>query len=412
MGYDILFLRKERVLLTAEIVICNKHGIVLAADSAVTLGGGTNSKIYNTARKVFSVDGHDIGLMTYGNANLNSIPIDLIFKTFSEKVRSVDCGDDFEDYISLFLEHVDSMGELKSDLSENKFIYSVVNEIKELVTSHLNKKIDDVLSEQGSAPPEVVIELLDNTLDNILHILENSVTEELFEGIESYVKDHYQELMKDVFENEFVDYLYETIDWGKISNILILLLNSKIGVDTSGIVICGYGKNDIFPNHFKIEISGVINGVLRVISEEKYKIDQNRNKAAIFPLAQTDVVNTLIQGIDPELFTFLRDHLDFDSENEKKEENFKLIREYVQEHYTDPFINIIGSLPLEEVANVAETMINLTSFKRKFSSAQETVGGPIDVLAISRLDGPIWIKRKHYFDIDKNLSYKLKKGGN
>jgi len=34
--------------------------------------------------------------------------------------------------------------------------------------------------------------------------------------------------------------------------------------------------------------------------------------------------------------------------------------------------------------------------------ASETVGGPIDVAVISKGDGFIWIKRKHYFSPELN----------
>ena len=35
----------------------------------------------------------------------------------------------------------------------------------------------------------------------------------------------------------------------------------------------------------------------------------------------------------------------------------------------------------------------------------ETVGGPIDVAVISKGDGFIWIKRKHYFEGDMNPQF-------
>jgi len=34
--------------------------------------------------------------------------------------------------------------------------------------------------------------------------------------------------------------------------------------------------------------------------------------------------------------------------------------------------------------------------------AEETVGGPIDVAVISKGDGFVWIKRKHYFRPELN----------
>ena len=47
----------------------------------------------------------------------------------------------------------------------------------------------------------------------------------------------------------------------------------------------------------------------------------------------------------------------------------------------------------------------LTSFRRHVTPDAETVGGPIDVAVISRGDGFIWIKRKHYFQPELNQHF-------
>ncbi len=47
---------------------------------------------------------------------------------------------------------------------------------------------------------------------------------------------------------------------------------------------------------------------------------------------------------------------------------------------------------------MAETLVNLTKFKRRVSPQEESVGGPIDVAVITKADGMIWMKRKHYFE--------------
>ena len=68
-------------------------------------------------------------------------------------------------------------------------------------------------------------------------------------------------------------------------------------------------------------------------------------------------------------------------------------------------MSIVGVLPKEELAEMAETLVSLTSFKRRMTPEAETVGGPIDVAVISKGDGLVWVKRKHYFDKDLNLRY-------
>jgi len=54
---------------------------------------------------------------------------------------------------------------------------------------------------------------------------------------------------------------------------------------------------------------------------------------------------------------------------------------------------------------MCESLIHLTSLRRKISYDVESVGGEIDVAIISKGDGFIWTKRKHYFDGDLNPQF-------
>src|SRR5260370_25058889 len=56
-----------------------------------------------------------------------------------------------------------------------------------------------------------------------------------------------------------------------------------------------------------------------------------------------------------------------------------------------------------EIAALAENLIDLASLRNRVSiDRDETVGGAIDVAVISKGDGFVWIKRKHYFDLALN----------
>lgn len=70
---------------------------------------------------------------------------------------------------------------------------------------------------------------------------------------------------------------------------------------------------------------------------------------------------------------------------------------------------MLDSLSIDELGSMAETLVSLTSFKRKFSGEMQTVGGPIDVLTISRGERPIWMKRKQFFDFNQNKGYELRR---
>ena len=59
---------------------------------------------------------------------------------------------------------------------------------------------------------------------------------------------------------------------------------------------------------------------------------------------------------------------------------------------------VIGNLPFPEMAELAEALVFMESMKERVTTPTESVSGPIDVAIISKGDGFIWIKRKHYFD--------------
>ena len=72
---------------------------------------------------------------------------------------------------------------------------------------------------------------------------------------------------------------------------------------------------------------------------------------------------------------------------------------------------VVGVLSVDEMAELAETLINLESLKEKVTRPTQSVGGPVDVALISKIDGFVWIKRKHYFEPKLNPRFftRLKK---
>jgi hypothetical protein len=76
-----------------------------------------------------------------------------------------------------------------------------------------------------------------------------------------------------------------------------------------------------------------------------------------------------------------------------------------RDKFVNPLLDILISLPKTELASMAESLVSLTSLKRRLSDSAETVGGPVDVALISKGDGFIWIDRKHYFSPELNRQF-------
>ena len=73
-------------------------------------------------------------------------------------------------------------------------------------------------------------------------------------------------------------------------------------------------------------------------------------------------------------------------------------------HRTKAISKIVAELPKEELAAAAEAVVNMASLWQQITGSP-TVGGPVDVAVISKGDGLVWVKRKHYFKPELNLRY-------
>ncbi|MFQ5456070.1 MAG: hypothetical protein ACE5EA_07705, partial [Nitrospirota bacterium] len=200
-----------------------------------------------------------------------------------------------------------------------------------------------------------------------------------------------------------------------------------------GVIIAGFGEKDIFPSLKSFHIEAVVNNRLKY-KEDSYRQINFKNNVVIIPFAQGEMVVTFMEGIDPNLQTQIEGYLseifnrypediveNIEKFNKKeksilisklKEVSNKLFQDYTKyienyrkENYVYPVMRVVAMLPKDELASMAESLVSLTSFKRKVSMEKETVGGPIDVAVISKGDGFVWIKRKHYFKSELNPQF-------
>ena len=198
----------------------------------------------------------------------------------------------------------------------------------------------------------------------------------------------------------------------KITDIFIKLsyqvVVSKNSFDSiSGIVIGGYGSEELFPSLVSYELSYAFRDEIKIEKTNSNNVDLLNSDASIVPFAQSDMISTILTGMDPFMNEVVSQSI-IGLDNLSEDEKYNIINqisEQQKQQFINPILGVVRTLALPELANMAETLVNLTSFKRHITDSLETVGGPVDVLVISKGDGPIWINRKEYFDISKNLEY-------
>ena len=390
--------------MTSEVVIMNKNAIVMAADSAVTVGG---TKTYNGVNKLFILSNSPpMGIMIFGSADFENIPMETLIKEFKRKTDFKKCNDiemikdEFLKFLSENTPKTDIKNKIEITLPLFKNFMKLelenipLNDFEEFIISQGNRKLPDFLNEIDE-------------LNNYNYKFEELIPDEL--------NSNQHDLLIDSLKNIFFDY---------ISSI------------STGIVIAGFNQNEMFPSCMHYNIHFNYNKDIK-ISNFDYLANFEEN--VIIPFAQQDVMKTFISGIDENIkyaitiyfHQFTEEYLKqlknkinsnkkikngqlnvinqeidkFIDNCEDQSQKFFKNMDQLEEIFTQPILDSIGGLPKNELANMGESLIHITSLKRKISAELESVGGDIDVAIISKGDGFIWKRQKQYFESELNPQF-------
>lgn len=424
--------------MTAEIAVMNRFGVALAADSAVTVG---SNKIFNTADKLFALSRHyPVGIMVYGNAHFMHVPWETVVKVYRKELGE-QCFDTLHEYAEDFFQHILTEPRYSSSDVERQIIGSIFAGWLEDFLRNLNLFLHEHFNHDPSEVEvhDVFTRSIDEKIDSLNNVSYADGFDQSF--YDWFAGTYYDYIAQIVHDNVKLNIEGDVLD--KIVYIAASLICSDIYSDSkSGIVIAGFGEYDIFPSLHAFQVDGIFNGVLKY-KEVRTAVIGPANSAEIVPFAQQEMVHAFLTGIDPglrrELNSFLKDTVNvypnfiesilkekynadgsrpidptvLESIKEAIEaKGNELLNEYLstferlrRSKFISPIVETVASFPKEELAAMAEALVNLTSIKRKVTNQRETVGGPTDVAVISKGDGFIWIKRKHYFDQSLNHQY-------
>ena len=306
----------------------------------------------------------------------------------------------------------------------------------QMIKNEINENFDQVLMEKEEIKHEEVVQIVRDTIKVIAEHMSNADDlSYLGKDFSKKLKGRYADDVKSIKDEVFENLPMKAIEKKRLNEIAYNLFTKSLphGINrkgTSGIVIAGFGDRDLFPALQMYHIDGYINQ--RLIYNNKYKFNIDfKQTALVVPFAQQEMVNTFMEGINPDfqrlIFGSLREvfrkyteviveKLKITKSKNKKSLEKKLIdasvkltdsliekfHEFKQKEFSSPVVEVVSVLPKDELASMAESLVNLTSLKRRVSSDLETVGGPIDVAVISKSDGFVWIRRKRYFNKDIN----------
>ena len=420
--------------MTAVVEILNKQAVAIAADSAVTISGSNGRKIFNQANKVFTLSKfHPVGIMIYNSASFMGTPWETIIKIYRKNL-ALNRFNTVKEYQEDFIGFLKSKNYYSNQDDEGSYFLSFAQNLMQRVVQNSLQNNRHLLNDQTPKKKEELLNLLEAKIESyILQFeTEQNYCEEFIDysyaDFNSSKSSLVDQLINQIFTEN--DYSVSELLGIKIKQLIYVYLRTKeSNTDFTGLIFTGFGENEIYPSLIPINISFAVGDRLRFyIDDDRVEQISKNNDGAICPFAQTDVINTILTGIDPKLDDIYNQNfstyfskynqaiLDILGEHHPElaaqirginiEE---LVNEYAdknletkQTNYINPLMNAVSYLSKEDLAEMAESLIYLTYLKRRITFAEESVGGPVDVAIISKGDGFIWIKRKHYFKPELN----------
>lgn len=419
--------------MTAEIAVLNRLGVALAADSAVTISSAGSSKVFNSADKLFELsEKFPVGIMINDNMDCFGVPWEIIIKDF-RKSHGATSRQTIEEWVRTFLECVENRPDLKSGAGI-RFAISVLFEeiaiLKEAVMDRLWE------SRPRSQQKQAVEQLLPVVADERLNELNSTTVSDRFKDLNTgYFISENKDIFTKIIKNELKpieagDSLVSSI----MNNMEKALVCDVYNQHSSGIIVAGYGESDIYPSVYSFDISGYVCGRLKYSDFSVKTVAAGLDAGHVVSFAQTDVSERLLEGADPNFVSkttaFLLSAADTIAPilvdaiaPGRKRSRPKLVAQvreilgaidkaYKEEAAHDmrkefrvEFERMIAMMPKMELIEFAEALINITAIERKATRDQGTVGGPVDVAFITKHEGFVWIKRKHYFDPRLNPRY-------
>jgi hypothetical protein len=153
-----------------------------------------------------------------------------------------------------------------------------------------------------------------------------------------------------------------------------------------GFIVAGYSAHAPMPDEFQIIIAnGQCDGPHRLRARDEIGMTWGGDPEAL---------NRLIVGFGSGLAAVLQNLFKI------PQDQLPQIMQVIQQKLQVPLLS--PAMPLQDAIDLADFLVDLTIKLSRFSPGAPTVGGPIEIAAISKHEGFRWIKRKYYFDRELN----------
>jgi hypothetical protein len=153
-----------------------------------------------------------------------------------------------------------------------------------------------------------------------------------------------------------------------------------------GFIVAGYSSGEDMAEEYQIDIvNGVCNGP---------RLVRPQSDSGASWSGEIEAINRLVLGAGTGLRAVLEQNLGVPPEQ------IGPVLSVMQQALIAPLV--MPAMPFQDAIDLTEFLVDVTIKFSRYTPGAQTVGGPIEVAAISKHEGFKWIRRKHYYSRDLN----------
>ena len=414
--------------MTSEVVMLNKDAVVLAADSAVTTGRDPHPRYSKAANKIFDICVHgNVAATIYSLAEIDGVPWELTLKLFREFDKATPQRPHLEGYVDALIAFLNGNASLfPPSQIESQTAFRIGQAAAYILRTV--SLLHPAFIDQTETPVNRTAAWAQGVADIATQLVNENIEQPLTLADQQALQANAQ-----IFEQDISPVIVANQNWlhANVTQLVALAIEVLVKrptefLDYTGAVIAGYGAEDIFPSFKHVYIYGHIGATLLWKEQKGYAITHT-NDAWIQPFAKSTMIDRFTDGFDPTLGTII------DGESLKFAD--ALTQDLIQAGFAippavsapiiatrhtefkeswrnqnwnknfHPLRRVLNSLSVSEMGHLAESLLVLEELRERVTSPSESVGGPVDVAVITKAEGLIWLKRKHYFPSELNSRY-------
>lgn len=409
--------------MTSEIAVMNQRAVALAADSAVTLIDGGTVVVRNDQRKLYNLaEGHPVGVMFFGVADIMGHPWEHLIEHYQRKVKPrhfAHLGDYAASYTAM-LDHLEEFFPADRQKDDYKRLLASVYRYVFHLAQYLRETGDASLTDQ-----QILAEAIQRIWHDYQFKDDGSPRADLTcfpQGFGAKVARDHAPVIDELINYGFAGFGIGQDSIAKLKDIAVFCVVKDLFLeDVTGLVFAGFGTEDRYPVVVTYLLSSIVGGIVKRAPASVDVIDTEvRSKIRMF--ADSEVTHAFIRGIDYGLerrvYGAMRMMMHSlvdqvvgafpgSDQRETVRKRFQedlvpqyldafrgMIGDYQQQAYINPVLRVLEIAARQELAETAKELVSLNVFKKRIMAQKQTVGGAIDVAVISREGGFQWFTRQ------------------